>query len=212
MIAGVTFHGTTLAGPGRVFHAGAGPTRIGRTSPGTTASYRRSYPAGRPTGLVKHLPKHLRPRWRYLAVGLESWPDTDLDRHAFQRALYDAAQGLLGDAGSAELDVSVLSFRFAEGDGEAVVRARRGEVDRLRAALATVARVDGDPLGVYVRGVSGTVRACEEKYIRRPSEDSEKRNVVFAGSERRAVVRGDRVDAAVGDGHVGATALDIRDN
>jgi 2-dehydropantoate 2-reductase len=30
VIAGVTSHGATLAGPGRVFHAGAGPTRIGR--------------------------------------------------------------------------------------------------------------------------------------------------------------------------------------
>jgi len=146
---------------------------------------------------VKHLPKHLRPRWRYLAVGLESWPDTDLDRHAFQRALYDAAQDLLGDAVSAEIDASVLSFRFAEGDGEAVVRARRGEVDRLRAVLATIARVDGDPLGVYVRGVSGTVRACEEKYI---------------GADRDAVVRGDRVDVDVGGGRVGATALDVRED
>jgi len=161
---------------------------------------------------VKHLPKHLRPRWRYLAVGLESWPDTDLDRHAFQRALYDAAQGLLGDAGSAELDASVLSFRFAEGDGEAVVRARRGEVDRLRAVLATVARVDGDPLGVYVRGVSGTVRACEEKYIGGPSEESAERTVAFAGADRDAVVRGDLVDVATGGGRVGATAFDIRDN
>jgi 2-dehydropantoate 2-reductase len=30
VIAGVTSHGATLEGPGRVFHAGAGPTRIGR--------------------------------------------------------------------------------------------------------------------------------------------------------------------------------------
>ena len=168
-------------------------------------------PAPNPS-VVKHLPKHLRPRWRYLAVGLESWPDVDLDRRRFQRALWFAAQNLLGDAGSADLDGSVLTFRFEGGTGEAIVRARRGEVGRLRAVLATVDAVDDVPLGVVVRGVSGTVRACEEKYIRRPSEDSEKRNVVFAGSERRAVVRGDRVDAAVGDGHVGATALDIRDN
>ena len=161
---------------------------------------------------VKHLPKHLRPRWRYLAVGLESWPDTDLDRHAFQRALYDAAQGLLGDAGSAEIDASVLSFRFADGAGEAVVRARRGQVDRLRAVLASLSAVDGHPLGVVVRGVSGTVRACEEKYIRGPSEGSEERTVAFAGGGRDAVVRGDRVDVATGGGRVGATALDISEN
>ncbi|MFC6754912.1 ribonuclease P, partial [Halorubrum tibetense] len=36
---------------------------------------------------MKHLPKHLRPRWRYLALGIEAWPDADVDRRAFQRAL-----------------------------------------------------------------------------------------------------------------------------
>ena len=31
---------------------------------------------------MKHLPKYLRPRWRYLGVGIESWPDADVDRGA----------------------------------------------------------------------------------------------------------------------------------
>ena len=161
---------------------------------------------------MKHLPKHLRPRWRYLAVGLESWPDADLDRRSFQRELWFAAQNLVGDAGSADLDGTVLGFRFDDGDGEAVVRARRGEVERLRAVLATLDEVDGHPLGVRVRGVSGTVRACEEKYIRRPGVAPEERTVAFAGADRPAVVRNDRVDVRLSGGHVGATAFDIRDN
>ena len=32
---------------------------------------------------MKHLPKHLQPRWRYLAVRIESWPDADIDREYF---------------------------------------------------------------------------------------------------------------------------------
>ena len=161
---------------------------------------------------MKHLPKHLRPRWRYLAVGLESWPDADIDSRAFQRELWFAAQNLIGDAGSAALDGSVLHFRFEDGDGEAVIRARRGEVDALRAVLATLSTVDGHPLGVVVRGVSGTVRACEEKYIRGPQEGTEERTVAFAGADRPAVVRNDRVTVELSGGPVGATALDIRDN
>ena len=161
---------------------------------------------------VKHLPKHLRPRWRYLAVGLESWPEADVDRRGFQRELWFAAQNLLGDAGSADLDGSVLTFRLESRVGEAVVRARRGEVERLRAVLATVDAVDGHPLGVVVRGVSGTVRACEEKYIRGPAEGFEQRNVAYAGANRPAVVRNDRIDVELADGRVGATPLDIRDN
>lgn len=161
---------------------------------------------------MKHLPKYIRPRWRYLAVGLESWPDAEIDRRSFQRELWFAAQNLLGDPGSADVDGTVLYFRFANGVGEAVVRARRGEPDRLRAALATIDEVDGWQLGVFVRGVSGTVRACEEKYIRRPREDFDERNVVFANADRPAIVRDDRVDVRLSDGFAGATALDIRDN
>jgi ribonuclease P/MRP protein subunit POP5 len=161
---------------------------------------------------VKHLPKHLRPRWRYLAVGLESWPDADFDRRDFQQALYYAAQNLLGDTGSAAVDASVLTFQWEDGVGEAVVRVRRGEVDRLRSVLATIKSVDGDALGLCVRGVSGTVRACEEKYIGGPSEGSNERTVAFAGADRDAIVRGDRVDVATGGGRVGATALDIPDS
>lgn len=114
---------------------------------------------------MKHLPKHLRPRWRYLAVGLESAPDADLDRSAFQGELLDATRTLLGDPGSAEVALSVLDFAFADGAGHAVVRTRRGEVERARAVVACLHEVGDVPVGVHVRGVSGTVRACEEKYL-----------------------------------------------
>jgi ribonuclease P/MRP protein subunit POP5 len=158
---------------------------------------------------MKHLPKHLRPRWRYLAVGLESWPGAELDRGTLQREVWFAAQNLLGDAGSADADLTVVRFDFADGSGSAIVRARRGEVDRARAVLACLDEVDGHELGVRVRGVSGTVRACEEKYIRRPPEGPDQRNVVFEDAQRRAVVRNGRVDVRADDGFVGATELDL---
>ena len=185
------------------------PDRPSTPSTSAPTGNRRSYASAGRTSTVKHLPKHLRPRWRYLAVGLESWPDVELDRRAFQREVWFAAQNLVGDAGSADLDGSVLHFRFADGLGEAIVRARRGEVERLRAVLATVSEVDGHPLGLVVRGVSGTVRACEEKYIRRPKVELDERSVAFASAERPAVVRDHRVDVRLSDGRVGATALDI---
>jgi len=158
---------------------------------------------------VKHLPKHLRPRWRYLAVGVETWPDAEIDRGDFQRRLWYAAQNLLGDTGSAEVDLRVLRFELADGWGQAVIRARRGDVDRARAALACIDAVDGQDVGLRVRGVSGTVRACEEKYIHPRPETTEDRAVAFADGQRRAVRRSDRVDVALDDGFTGATDLDI---
>jgi len=158
---------------------------------------------------VKHLPKHLRQRWRYLAVELEAWPDAEIGRRAFQREVWFAAQNLVGDAGSAEVDLSVVRFSFGDGTGHAIVRARRGEVDRARAVLACLDGVDGAAVGVRVRGVSGTVRACEEKYIRRRPEPRYQRNVVFENAERRAVGRDGRIDVRADDAFVGATELDL---
>ena len=157
---------------------------------------------------MKHLPTHARPRWRYLGVGLEGWPDASVDRRAFQRDLWYAAQNLVGDVGSAEIDCTVYGFAFDGGVGDAVVRVRRGEVVRARAALACLSSVDGHPLRVTVRGVSGTVRACEESYIRRPLESTDEKRVVFADSERPAVARDGRLDVRVDDRFAGATDQD----
>ena len=114
---------------------------------------------------MKHLPKHLRPRWRYLAVRLEGRPGVGLSRGTFQRECWFAAQNLVGDVGSAELDLTVVDFEFEGDEGYAIVRTRRGESERARAVLACVDTVDGSDLGVRVAGVSGTVRACREKFL-----------------------------------------------
>ena len=53
-----------------------------------------------------------------------------------------------------------VSFEFTEGSGEAIVRVRHGEVESARAAVACVDEVDGVPVGVCVRGVSGTIRGA----------------------------------------------------
>jgi ribonuclease P/MRP protein subunit POP5 len=158
---------------------------------------------------MKHLPKYLQPRYRYLAVGLETWPDAEVDRRRFQRETWAAARGLLGDLGSAELDLQVLRFEHGDGTGEAIVRTRRDAVDRARAVLACVECIDGEPVGVHVRGVSGTVRACTERYLGRQPEETEQRYVVFDDAERRAVVRGERADVDVGGAYAGATTLEL---
>ncbi|MFT4921179.1 MAG: ribonuclease P/MRP protein subunit POP5 [Haloarculaceae archaeon] len=157
---------------------------------------------------MKHLPKHLRQRWRYLAVGIEAWPDASLDRATVQRGLWYAARDLVGDAGSARLDLTVLSVDFTEGAGEAVVRTRRGEVEPARAVVASVTSVDGHDVALRVRGVSGTVRACEEKYMGRGPKEPEQRHVVFRDAERSATVRDGRLDVRIDDAFAGATTLE----
>ncbi len=157
---------------------------------------------------MKHLPKHLRPRWRYLAVELESWPDASIDRRAFQRELWYAGQNLLGDPGSAAADLTVIRFSFANGEGEAIVRVRHGETEPARSALACIDDIDGATVGLQVRGISGTIRAANEKYLGRRRQDYHERNVVFGNEERVAVLGTGSADVRLDEAFVGATDLD----
>jgi len=158
---------------------------------------------------MKHLPKHLRPRWRYLAVDIESIPDAEFDRGDFQRALWYAAGNLLGDAGSADADLTVYGFSFADGVGEAVVRTRREETAAARAAVACVDSVADHEVALVVRGISGTVRACEESYLRDRDPDSTEQHVAFADDRRPAIRREDIAEISLPDGFVAATELDL---
>ncbi|MCL9817602.1 Rpp14/Pop5 family protein [Natronocalculus amylovorans] len=158
---------------------------------------------------MKHLPKHFRQRWRYIAVGIETDPDTDIRRKDLQRELWYSAGNLLGDPGSADVDLTVYSCRFEDGVGEAVIRTRREETDRARAAIACVSRVSGTAVGIHVRGISGTVRACEERYLGRAAGISEENDVAFANGRHPAYRRDGLVEIQLPSGFVGATELDI---
>ncbi len=155
------------------------------------------------------LPKHLRQRWRYLAVGIESWPEVGVERDPFQRALWYGAQNLVGDVGSASADLTVQRFRNADGGGEAIVRARREAVERARAVVASIEEVAGQPVGLRVLGISGTLRGCEERYMSGGPVATEQRDVTFEGADRTAVVRDGRAAVRVDGVPVGVTTLDI---
>ena len=159
---------------------------------------------------MKPLPKHLRTRWRYFAIAIETWPSTTIDRHSFREALEEAAASLLGDIGVASADLSVLAFSYADGYGEAVIKTPRDAVEEARAVMACLSKVDENPVRVHVIGVSGTIRACEEKYLGHEPEETPESSVVFEGAERTAVCRRDMVDIRVNDAFVGATAFDIK--
>ena len=158
---------------------------------------------------MKHLPKHLQPRYRYLAVDLESWPDLELDRSSLESRLQRSARDLLGDAGVAATDLSIVRFDFDDGHGSAIVRTRREAVAATRAAIACIGSVEGAPIGLYVAGISGTVRACSEKYIGERPEPVTERNVVYGSAERTAWCRDDRVDIRTDGAFLGATNLDL---
>lgn len=155
------------------------------------------------------LPKHVRQRWRYLAIELETWPGVSFETSRLQRQLWFAAQNLLGDVGSAKIDLRVVKFELDDSAGSAIVRTRRGSVPAARAVVSCLDAIDDDPVGVHVRGVSGTIRACEEKYLSGRPEPKRQSDVAYAGADRSAVSKNGRVDVQIGDGFVGATQQDL---
>ncbi len=158
---------------------------------------------------MKHLPKHLRPRWRYLAISVEAWPDASVGRRAFQREVWYAGQNLLGDPGSADADLTVVRFDFSDGVGEAIVRVRHGETEPARAAIACIDEIDGQQVGLALYGISGTIRAAEEKFLRGRGQVRAERNVVFENEERVAVPYDGSVDVRLDEAFAGATDLDL---
>lgn len=155
------------------------------------------------------LPKHLRPRYRYLAVTIESWPTAILDRPAVEDALETAIRSLFGDAGVAAAEPRLLRYTFDRGAGTAVVRTRRDAVEMTRAGVATVATVEGEPVAGCVKGISGTVRACEEKYLTDSQLQIAENTVTFEDATYPATVRGTRVDVHLEAAFAGATDLDL---
>jgi ribonuclease P/MRP protein subunit POP5 len=158
---------------------------------------------------VRHLPKHLRPRYRYLAVEIETWPDADLDRRDFQDAVWSSARTFLGEATSAAIDLQVIESDFWTGGGSVLVRVRRDTVEQARAALACVSSVSEQPVRVGVRGIGGTVRATESKYRDGPPAATETEPITYRGNPGRAVFRRDRVDIDLDGTFVGATPKEL---
>jgi ribonuclease P/MRP protein subunit POP5 len=158
---------------------------------------------------MRHLPKHLRPRYRYLAVEVETWPDAEFDRGEFADALGTAARSLLGDAETAAIDLRVVDLELEAGGGSAIVRVRRNTVDRARAAVACVDAVAGQPVRIGVRGVGGTLRATEEQYRGAPPQAQGSETAQFRDQQVEAFDRDDRVDLRIDQAFVGAIPEDL---
>lgn len=155
------------------------------------------------------IPKHLRPRWRYVAIEVETWLEAEVNRSTLQGALWEAARSLLGDIASASLGLDVLRYAFTNGMGVAIVRVRRGTVDQARAVIATIDQVDDTPVRLGIRGVSGSIKACEENYLGIDRQAVTHEIVTLDGVDMAATVCGEAVDLEVDTTTVGATNLDL---
>ncbi len=97
----------------------------------------------------------LREKKRYLAFEMLS--EGAVSRRDFIDELNRSASSLLGDAGSSECGMKMLSFDREGG----IVRCAHTRTGYTRAVLATINRVRGVRVAVHVIGSSGTVKGAE---------------------------------------------------
>ncbi len=98
----------------------------------------------------------LRGRKRYLAFKMLP-DDAAISRHDLTFELDRSSQSLLGDAGSSECEIRVLSFDGTDG----IVSCVHRETTRARAVLATIYEIGNGRATVRVIGVSGTVKGAK---------------------------------------------------
>ena len=96
----------------------------------------------------------LREKKRYLAFEMLS--EGAVSRRDFIDELERSASSLLGDMGSSECGLNMLSFDRAGG----IIRCARTKTEYTRAVLATINRVRGVRVAVHVIGSSGSVKGA----------------------------------------------------
>ncbi len=112
---------------------------------------------------MKPRPPTLRQNRRYVLVRIAPVSLVP-DGKALYLAIAEAVSSLYGDDGAAVIDQAVVAVER----GHAIVRCRRGEEERLIAAIATVTAVDGTACALHPRAVSGTILSLRDRLVPPP--------------------------------------------
>ncbi len=133
---------------------------------------------------MKPRPPTLRQNRRYILIRIApSYPA--LEGKPLYLAVAEAVVALFGDQGAARIDQAVVATM----PGHAVVRCRRGEEERLIAALATVTTVEERRIALHPRAVSGTIRSLKDRIVAPPEP------IVLAGDDDEGAPRRVRIGA-----------------
>ena len=108
---------------------------------------------------MKILPPTMRQRKRYLAFELIS--KEKISRDELIRELFASMGSLLGDSGSSECGMRLLTFE----DSKGIIQCAHTRTEQTRASIATITNIGGRQVLINVFGISGTVATATEKYL-----------------------------------------------
>ncbi|MEM1540199.1 MAG: Rpp14/Pop5 family protein [Candidatus Bathyarchaeia archaeon] len=98
-------------------------------------------------------------RRRYLALKTES--AEKFESKELLDALWGAILRLYGEYGASKTGLTLINYN--EGKGLAIIRVAHTEIEKVRAAIATITEINGKPTAVHVLTASGTLKAIHRK-------------------------------------------------
>ncbi|MEM2045878.1 MAG: Rpp14/Pop5 family protein [Candidatus Bathyarchaeia archaeon] len=101
----------------------------------------------------------IRVKRRYIAVKIDS--EATPSSKDFMKALWDSLIKLFGEYGASKTGATLIEYQDEE--KTAIIRVFHKEVETVRAALATITKINDKPATAHVIKVSGTLRALKNK-------------------------------------------------
>ena len=102
----------------------------------------------------------IKTRRRYIALKIDS--SEKFEQKEFLDALWNAVIRLFGEYGASKTGLALIGYNMEE--GFAIIRVAHTEVEKVRAAIASITEVAAKPVAIHVLAVSGTLKALHRKF------------------------------------------------
>jgi RNase P/RNase MRP subunit POP5 len=100
-----------------------------------------------------------RTRRRYLALKIDS--DETFSSREFMDAVWNAVLKLYGEYGASRSGLTLIDYNDEK--GLATIRALHTTVEMVRAALASITKIQDKPAAIHILTISGTIRTLHKK-------------------------------------------------
>ena len=83
---------------------------------------------------------------------------------------------IFGEINAAEANITLIEYNTHKKLG--IVRVALSQLDNFKSAMALIRKYKGEDAHIEIIGVSGTIKKCREKFIRRKNEKGEQEKQV----------------------------------
>jgi ribonuclease P/MRP protein subunit POP5 len=84
---------------------------------------------------------------------------------AISKAIYASSLSFAGDHGVARMGLQVLPEKFDADEQKGMLRVSADMLDELKASLALIEDIEGEPCAIQSIGVSGILNKAEKKFM-----------------------------------------------